>query len=101
MHVHFKKHETAVHSFHLLSGKIIYPEDSTISVVLFRKLCRCWENWVLCSIIKFVSKYLVFSLQLSRKDEGVYKATLSDDRGHDVSSLELSGKGNIHSTVIE
>lgn len=43
----------------------------------------------------FVSKNLVFSLQLSRKDEGVYKATLSDDRGHDVSSLELSGKGNI------
>uniref|UniRef100_A0A8C5NR03 Myomesin 2 n=1 Tax=Junco hyemalis TaxID=40217 RepID=A0A8C5NR03_JUNHY len=31
--------------------------------------------------------------KLSRKDEGVYKATLSDDRGHDVSSLELSGKG--------
>ncbi|XP_014724951.1 PREDICTED: myomesin-2 [Sturnus vulgaris] len=30
--------------------------------------------------------------KLSRKDEGVYKATLSDDRGHDVSSLELSGK---------
>ncbi|XP_065537604.1 myomesin-2 isoform X1 [Lathamus discolor] len=29
---------------------------------------------------------------LSRKDEGVYKATLSDDRGHDVSTLELSGK---------
>uniref|UniRef100_A0A8C3MZZ5 Uncharacterized protein n=1 Tax=Geospiza parvula TaxID=87175 RepID=A0A8C3MZZ5_GEOPR len=36
--------------------------------------------------------------KLSRKDEGVYKATLSDDRGHDVSSLELSGKGNIQST---
>uniref|UniRef100_A0A8U7MUT0 Myomesin 2 n=1 Tax=Corvus moneduloides TaxID=1196302 RepID=A0A8U7MUT0_CORMO len=34
-------------------------------------------------------------LSLSRKDEGIYKATLSDDRGHDVSSLELSGKGNI------
>uniref|UniRef100_A0A8B9GB00 Myomesin 2 n=1 Tax=Amazona collaria TaxID=241587 RepID=A0A8B9GB00_9PSIT len=31
--------------------------------------------------------------KLSRKDEGVYKATLSDDRGHDVSTLELSGKG--------
>uniref|UniRef100_A0A8C3YA98 Myomesin 2 n=1 Tax=Catharus ustulatus TaxID=91951 RepID=A0A8C3YA98_CATUS len=31
--------------------------------------------------------------KLSRKDEGVYKATLSDDRGHDVSSLDLSGKG--------
>uniref|UniRef100_A0A672VDV6 Myomesin 2 n=1 Tax=Strigops habroptila TaxID=2489341 RepID=A0A672VDV6_STRHB len=30
--------------------------------------------------------------KLSRKDEGVYKATLSDDRGHDVSTLELSGK---------
>uniref|UniRef100_A0A8C0BTN1 Myomesin 2 n=1 Tax=Buteo japonicus TaxID=224669 RepID=A0A8C0BTN1_9AVES len=30
--------------------------------------------------------------RLSRKDEGVYKATLSDDRGHDVSTLELSGK---------
>ncbi|KAJ7422574.1 M-protein, striated muscle [Pitangus sulphuratus] len=30
--------------------------------------------------------------KLSRKDEGVYKATLSDDRGHDVSSLELTGK---------
>uniref|UniRef100_A0A8U7MWC3 Myomesin 2 n=1 Tax=Corvus moneduloides TaxID=1196302 RepID=A0A8U7MWC3_CORMO len=30
-----------------------------------------------------------------RKYEGIYKATLSDDRGHDVSSLELSGKGNI------
>uniref|UniRef100_A0A8C4U579 Myomesin 2 n=1 Tax=Falco tinnunculus TaxID=100819 RepID=A0A8C4U579_FALTI len=30
--------------------------------------------------------------RLSRNDEGVYKATLSDDRGHDVSTLELSGK---------
>ncbi|NWZ44611.1 MPSF protein, partial [Brachypodius atriceps] len=38
--------------------------------------------------------------KLSRKDEGVYKATLSDDRGHDVSSLELSGKGNIHISPI-
>lgn len=59
------------------------------------------RNLELSSTIKFVSKHLVFSLQLSRKDEGVYKATLSDDRGHDVSSLDLSGKGNIQSDVIE
>lgn len=70
-------------------------------VFLFRKLYRGWANLVQSSTIKFVSKHLVFSLQLSRKDEGVYKATLSDDRGHDVSSLELSGKGNIQSTVME
>ncbi|KFO97846.1 M-protein, striated muscle, partial [Calypte anna] len=30
--------------------------------------------------------------RLSRKDEGVYKASLSDDRGHDVTTLELTGK---------
>lgn len=52
-------------------------------------------------LIKLFSKYPVLSLQLSRKDEGVYKATLSDDRGHDVSTLELSGKGNIPFTALK
>uniref|UniRef100_H2ZRK2 Myomesin 2 n=1 Tax=Latimeria chalumnae TaxID=7897 RepID=H2ZRK2_LATCH len=30
--------------------------------------------------------------EFSKKDQGVYKATLTDDRGQDVSTLELSGK---------
>lgn len=32
-------------------------------------------------------------LQLSKKDLGEYKATLKDDRGQDVSVLEIAGKG--------
>lgn len=36
----------------------------------------------------------VFSSQLSKKDHGEYKATLKDDRGQDVSTLEIAGKGN-------
>lgn len=32
------------------------------------------------------------SLQLTKKDQGEYKATLKDDRGQDVTILELSGK---------
>lgn len=35
----------------------------------------------------------VFHLQLSKKDHGEYKATLKDDRGQDVSTLEIAGKG--------
>lgn len=31
--------------------------------------------------------------QLSKKDHGEYKATLKDDRGQDVSTLEIAGKG--------
>ncbi|XP_025062126.1 myomesin-2 isoform X2 [Alligator sinensis] len=30
--------------------------------------------------------------RLTNKDQGIYKATLSDDRGHDVSTLDVSGK---------
>ena len=32
-------------------------------------------------------------MQLSKKDHGEYKATLKDDRGQDVSVLEIAGKG--------
>ncbi|KAJ1150239.1 hypothetical protein NDU88_003034 [Pleurodeles waltl] len=31
-------------------------------------------------------------VKLSKKDQGVYKATLKDDRGQDVSTLEIAGK---------
>lgn len=37
----------------------------------------------------------VFYLQLSKKDHGEYKATLKDERGQDVSILEIAGKGRI------
>lgn len=37
----------------------------------------------------------VFYLQLSKKDHGEYKATLKDERGQDVSVLEIAGKGRI------
>lgn len=33
-------------------------------------------------------------MQLSKKDHGEYKATLKDERGQDVSVLEIAGKGN-------
>lgn len=35
----------------------------------------------------------MFYLQLSKKDLGEYKATLKDERGQDVSVLEIAGKG--------
>ena len=35
----------------------------------------------------------MFHSQLSKKDLGEYKATLKDDRGQDVSVLEIAGKG--------
>lgn len=37
----------------------------------------------------------VFCSQLSKKDHGEYKATLKDDRGQDVSVLEVAGKGKM------
>lgn len=33
------------------------------------------------------------SLQLSKKDHGEYKATLKDERGQDLTVLEIGGKG--------
>lgn len=35
----------------------------------------------------------MFYLQLSKKDLGEYKATVKDERGQDVSVLEIAGKG--------
>lgn len=35
-----------------------------------------------------------FSCQFSRKDQGVYKAVLGDDRGKDTSVIDISGKGH-------
>uniref|UniRef100_A0A8C9WD81 Myomesin 2 n=1 Tax=Scleropages formosus TaxID=113540 RepID=A0A8C9WD81_SCLFO len=34
----------------------------------------------------------VFLLQFSKKHQGIYKATISDDRGKDVSQVDISGK---------
>lgn len=36
-------------------------------------------------------KRLLF--QFSRKDQGVYKAVLSDERGKDTSVIDISGQG--------
>lgn len=36
---------------------------------------------------------LTMLLQFSRKDQGVYKAVLSDDKGKDTSVLDISGQG--------
>lgn len=33
------------------------------------------------------------SLQFSRKDHGIYKAVLADDRGKDTSVFDISGQG--------
>lgn len=32
--------------------------------------------------------------QFSRKDQGIYKAVLSDDRGKDTSTFDISGQGS-------
>ena len=39
-------------------------------------------------------------LQLSKKDLGEYKATLKDDRGQDVSVLEIAGKGKTKPSLL-
>lgn len=36
---------------------------------------------------------LVWFLQFSLKTAGIYKATISDDRGKDMSQIDISGKG--------
>lgn len=36
---------------------------------------------------------VLFLLQFSLKTAGVYKATISDDRGKDMSQIDISGKG--------
>lgn len=38
---------------------------------------------------------------MSKKEQGEYKATLTDDRGQDVSTLEVSGKGKAPFFYIE
>lgn len=37
--------------------------------------------------------YSIFLLQFSLKTTGIYKATISDDRGKDMSQIDVSGKG--------
>lgn len=50
------------------------------------------------------SVFLFFLLQFSLKTAGVYKATISDDRGKDMSQIDISGKGklslNLYSCLI-
>lgn len=54
----------------------------------------------MCKIIIVYSKmcahgksFSPFFIQFSRKDQGVYKAVLSDDRGKDTSVFDVSGQG--------
>ncbi len=50
------------------------------------------------SLLCFYCNYFLFQ-QFSRKDQGIYKAVLSDDRGKDTSVYDISGKGNDMYTI--
>lgn len=41
----------------------------------------------------YVDKLMRVFFQFSRKDQGVFKAVLSDDRGKDTSVFDISGQG--------
>lgn len=41
----------------------------------------------------FINRKLPNFPQFSRKDQGVFKAVLSDDRGKDTSTFDISGQG--------
>lgn len=41
----------------------------------------------------YVDCDFLFLLQFSQKTTGIYKATISDDRGKDMSQIDISGKG--------
>lgn len=42
----------------------------------------------------------VICLQLSKKDHGEYKATLKDERGQDLTVLEVGGKGKTKPSLL-
>lgn len=44
-------------------------------------------------LIQFDTLSGLFLLQFSLKTAGLYKATISDDRGKDMSQIDISGKG--------
>lgn len=44
--------------------------------------------------------YVLFLLQFSLKTTGIYKATISDDRGKDMSQIDISGKGKYVSSTL-
>lgn len=53
------------------------------------------QHW---TTVNSAQSFLYF--QFSKKDQGVFKATLTDDRGQDVSLFEVAGKGNDTAHVI-
>lgn len=57
--------------------------------------------YILYRGIDFTYAWDVLYLQLSKKDHGEYKATLKDDRGQDVSILEIAGKGKSRSLLLK
>uniref|UniRef100_A0A8C4SND6 Myomesin 2a n=1 Tax=Erpetoichthys calabaricus TaxID=27687 RepID=A0A8C4SND6_ERPCA len=61
-------------------------EDCTVMLVCkVQKKIKEWRKLFQCSLFHDLS------FQFSKKDQGIYKATIADDRGQDISIFDVSG----------
>lgn len=76
---------------HYLTFHLEVPGMGWEHIILHKRAAHRKHARVAC-----ISKHCVlnFCPQFSKKDVGVYKATISDDRGQDESQVDISGKGN-------